>query len=114
MSTREIPSQANFWERAKTNDVPIARLTGFEANDIANGRRDNRLGSPQDRQNRVDDGLEPGSLPAQLLEGIAQFVAFGISKQPIHVRSVHRAARYPVRNFESRDKGELFEERRRN
>jgi len=40
MSTQEISSQADFRERAKTNDVPIARLIGFEAKDIADvGRR---------------------------------------------------------------------------
>src|SRR5271154_1530534 len=38
MSTQGIPSQADFRERAKTNDVPIARLIGFEARDIADGR----------------------------------------------------------------------------
>jgi len=38
MSTQEIPSQADFRERAKTNDVPIARLIGFEVKDIADGR----------------------------------------------------------------------------
>jgi acyl-coenzyme A thioesterase PaaI-like protein len=38
MSAQEIPSQADFRERAKTNDVPIARLIGFEAKDIADGR----------------------------------------------------------------------------
>jgi uncharacterized protein (TIGR00369 family) len=38
MSTHEIPSRADFKERAKTNDVPIARLIGFEAKDIADGR----------------------------------------------------------------------------
>jgi uncharacterized protein (TIGR00369 family) len=38
MSTQEIPSEADFRERAKTNDVPIARLIGFEAKDIADGR----------------------------------------------------------------------------
>ena len=38
MSSQEIPSQADFRERAKTNDVPIARLIGFEAKDIADGR----------------------------------------------------------------------------
>src|SRR6202795_4658382 len=38
MSTQEIPSQADFRERAKTNNVPIARLIGFEAKDIADGR----------------------------------------------------------------------------
>ena len=38
MSAQEIPSQADFRERAKTNDAPIARLIGFEARDIADGR----------------------------------------------------------------------------
>src|ERR1700738_692650 len=38
MSTQEIPAQADFRERAKTNDVPIARLIGFEAKEIADGR----------------------------------------------------------------------------
>jgi uncharacterized protein (TIGR00369 family) len=38
MSTQEIPVQADFRERAKTNDVPIAGLIGFEAKDIADGR----------------------------------------------------------------------------
>src|ERR1700736_4528548 len=38
MSTQEIPSQADFRERAKTNDVPIARLIGFEVKDISEGR----------------------------------------------------------------------------
>jgi Thioesterase superfamily len=38
MNTQEMSSQADFRERAKTNDVPIARLIGFEAKDIADGR----------------------------------------------------------------------------
>ena len=38
MSAQEIPSQADFRERAKTNNVPIARLVGFEVKDIADGR----------------------------------------------------------------------------
>jgi uncharacterized protein (TIGR00369 family) len=38
MSTNEIPSQADFRKRARTNDVPIARLIGFQTKDIANGR----------------------------------------------------------------------------
>jgi hypothetical protein len=37
MSTQEIPSQTDFRGRAKTNDVPIARLIGFEVKDIADG-----------------------------------------------------------------------------
>jgi uncharacterized protein (TIGR00369 family) len=38
MSTQGIPLQADFRERARTNDVPIARLIGFEVKDIADGR----------------------------------------------------------------------------
>src|SRR5260370_25490502 len=38
MSTQDIPSHADFRERAKTNDVPIARLIGFEVKDIGDGR----------------------------------------------------------------------------
>jgi len=38
MSTREIPSAPDFKERATANDAPIARLIGFEARDIADGR----------------------------------------------------------------------------
>jgi uncharacterized protein (TIGR00369 family) len=38
MSTQEIRPQPDFRERAKTNDVPIGRLIGFEARDIGDGR----------------------------------------------------------------------------
>jgi uncharacterized protein (TIGR00369 family) len=38
MSTRGIPLQPDFRERAKTNDVPVARLIGFKAIDVADGR----------------------------------------------------------------------------
>src|SRR6202011_2484883 len=38
MNTQKIPSQAGFRERAKANDVPIARLIGFEAKNVADGR----------------------------------------------------------------------------
>ena len=38
MSTQEIPPKLAFRERAKLNDVPVARLIGFEAQDIADGR----------------------------------------------------------------------------
>ena len=37
MTTREVPSQAGFRTRATTNDVPIARLIGFQAKHIADG-----------------------------------------------------------------------------
>lgn len=37
-STPSIPAAPDFRTRAKTNDVPIARLIGFEAKDIADGK----------------------------------------------------------------------------
>ena len=38
MSTAGIPVESDFRTRAKTNDVPVARLIGFEAKEIAQGR----------------------------------------------------------------------------
>ena len=38
MSTQEIPLQPDFRQRAKGNDVAVARLIGFEAKDVAGGR----------------------------------------------------------------------------
>ena len=37
-STPNIPAKPDFRVRAKTNDVPIARLIGFEAQKIADGK----------------------------------------------------------------------------
>jgi uncharacterized protein (TIGR00369 family) len=38
MSTSEVPANGDFRTRAKMNDVPVARLIGFEARDITHGR----------------------------------------------------------------------------
>jgi uncharacterized protein (TIGR00369 family) len=38
MSAPETPLKADFRTRAKTNDVAVARLIGFEAKEIADGR----------------------------------------------------------------------------
>ncbi len=38
MSTPGIPVESDFRTRAKTNDVAVARLIGFEAKEIADGR----------------------------------------------------------------------------
>jgi hypothetical protein len=38
MSTPGIPVESDFRTRAKTNDVPVARLIGFEVEEIAQGR----------------------------------------------------------------------------
>jgi uncharacterized protein (TIGR00369 family) len=43
MSSHETPLQADFRERAKTNDVPVARLIGFEPEQIGDGRATVRL-----------------------------------------------------------------------
>jgi len=38
MSTQDSPSQSDYGERAKANNVAVAHLIGFEASDIADGR----------------------------------------------------------------------------
>jgi hypothetical protein len=38
MSAPGNPSKPDFTTRAKANDVPVARLIGFEAKEIADGR----------------------------------------------------------------------------
>src|SRR6266700_8231359 len=38
MSAKGIPLKSDFWDRARVNDIPVARLIGFEAKEIADGR----------------------------------------------------------------------------
>jgi uncharacterized protein (TIGR00369 family) len=38
MSIQGIPLKLDFRERARVNDVPVARLIGFEAKEVADGR----------------------------------------------------------------------------
>ena len=38
MSAQGIPLKSDFRERARVNDIPVARLIGFEAKEIAYGR----------------------------------------------------------------------------
>src|SRR5467141_833196 len=38
MSAQGIPLKSDFRERARVNDIPVARLIGFEAKEIAEGR----------------------------------------------------------------------------
>src|SRR5260370_8220143 len=38
MSTPGIPVESDFRTRGKANDVPVARVVGFEAKEIAEGR----------------------------------------------------------------------------
>jgi len=43
MSAQGIPLKSDFRERARANDIPVARLIGFEAKEIADGRATVRL-----------------------------------------------------------------------
>src|SRR2546427_6390298 len=38
MSAQGIPLKSDFRERARVNDMPVARLIGFQAKEIADGR----------------------------------------------------------------------------
>lgn len=38
MNTQQISLKSDFRERAKANDVPVARLVGFAVKDISNGQ----------------------------------------------------------------------------
>ncbi len=38
MSSQEMALKTSFRERAKANDVPVARLIGFDATDVSDGR----------------------------------------------------------------------------
>lgn len=37
MTAQEIPLKSDFRERARVNDIPVTRLIGFEAKEIADG-----------------------------------------------------------------------------
>src|SRR3984893_6578318 len=52
-----------------------------------------REARPQERRNRVDDSLKPGSLLAELFESVTQLVAFRILGKFTHRRFVHRGVR---------------------
>src|SRR6267143_1162666 len=51
MSNREIPVEPDFRTKAKTNDVPVARLIGFETKEIADGRAVVTLAAGQQHAN---------------------------------------------------------------
>src|SRR5207253_5070160 len=51
MSTPKIPLKPDFRTRAKTNDIPVARLIGFEAKEIADGRAVVTLAAGQQHAN---------------------------------------------------------------
>jgi uncharacterized protein (TIGR00369 family) len=38
MSAQQIPAESDFRTRARTNNLPVARLIGFEAKEIGDGR----------------------------------------------------------------------------
>src|SRR6202167_1656737 len=79
MSTQEIPSQADFRERAKTNQVPIARLIGFEAKDIAEGRATVVLAAGPQHANPM--GTLHGGILCDIADA-AMGVAFATTVEP--------------------------------
>jgi uncharacterized protein (TIGR00369 family) len=79
MSSQEILSQADLRERAKTNDVPIARLTGFEAKDIADGRATVVLAAGPQHANPM--GTLHGGIPCDTADA-AMGLAFASTLAP--------------------------------
>jgi hypothetical protein len=53
MSAQEIPLKADFRERARVNDIPVARLIGFEAKEIADRRATVMLAAGRQHANPV-------------------------------------------------------------
>src|SRR5882724_9979733 len=51
MSAQGIPLKSDFRERARVNDIPVARLIGFEAKEIAGGRAVVTLAAGQQHAN---------------------------------------------------------------
>ena len=71
-STPNIPAAPDFRARAKINDVPIARLIGFEAEEIADGKATVTLTTGPQHANPM------GTLPGGILRDIAD-AAMGMS-----------------------------------
>ena len=51
MSAQGIPLKSDFRERARVNDIPVARLIGFETKEIADGRATVTLAAGQQHAN---------------------------------------------------------------
>ena len=68
MTTQEDPMQPDFRVRAKTKDVAVARLVGFEASEIADGHATVTLSAlrPPDRRPAVE--LENRPARAEVLD----------------------------------------------
>ena len=65
MSAQGIPLKSDFRERARVNDIPVARLIAFETKEIADGRATVTLAAGQQHANPM------GTLHGRILCDIA-------------------------------------------
>jgi acyl-coenzyme A thioesterase PaaI-like protein len=69
MSAQGIPLKSDFRERARVNDIPVVRLIGFEAKEIADGRATVMLAAGPQHANPM------GTLHGGILCDIARLAA---------------------------------------
>ena len=72
MSAQGIPLKSDFRERTRVNDIPVARLIGFEPKEIADGRATPMLAAGPQHANPM------GTLHGGILCGIAD-AAMGLA-----------------------------------
>src|SRR5437588_12214514 len=79
MSAQGIPLKADFRERARVNDIPVARLIGFEAKEIADGRATVMLAAGPQHANRM--GTIHGGILCDIADA-AMGIAFSSTLEP--------------------------------
>src|SRR6266702_6511769 len=79
MSAQEIPLKSDFRERARVNDIPVARLIGFEAKEIADGRANVMLAAGPQHANPM--GTLDGGILCDLADA-AMGMAFASTLAP--------------------------------
>jgi uncharacterized protein (TIGR00369 family) len=79
MSTQENLLRPDFRERAKANDVPVARLIGFEASEVAEGHATVTL--PAGTQHTNPMGTPHGGILCNIADG-AMVMAFAGTLAP--------------------------------
>jgi len=86
MSTQKNPLRPDFRERAKANDVPVARLIGFEASEVADGHATVTLPAGTQHAN-----------PMGTLRCTAEFSATLLTPQWVWPLQAHSLQRNPSR-----------------
>jgi uncharacterized protein (TIGR00369 family) len=79
MSVQGIPLKLDFRERARVNDVPVARLIGFETKEIADGRATVILAAGPQHANPM--GTLHGGILCDIADA-AMGIAFGSTLAP--------------------------------